>query len=109
MTMVTEAKNALKNGTSTVISTVRRGTEAVERSLPINVQRPVKQAARLVEKPRTRVPVWPIVLAVGVAAVATAVVLVRRAVKATYAIDGDEFTGELSPSEQSDEEMVTIY
>ena len=109
MTMVTEAKNALKNSTSTVMSTVRRGTEAVERSLPIKVQRPIKQATHLVQKPRTRrVPLWPIVLTIGAAALATtAVVLVRRLVKATYAIDDEGFTEEISASGQPGEELVT--
>ena len=108
-TMVTEAKNALKTGTSTVMGTVRRGTEAIERSLPIKVQRPVKQATRMAEKPRSRrVPLWPIALTIGAATLAVAAtVLVRRVVKATYAIDDEEFAGEISASGLTDEELVT--
>jgi hypothetical protein len=108
-TMVTEAKNALKNGTSTVMGTFRRGTEAVERSLPTKIQRPVKQATRLFERPRARrIPLWPIALTIGATTLAVAAtILVRRVVKATYAIDEKEFTGEDSPSGQPDEELVT--
>ncbi len=109
MTMVTEAKNALKNGTSTVMSTVRRGTKAMEGSLPTNLRRPVKQASRIVEEPRTRrVPVWPIVVVVGVAAFATTTtVLVRRLIAARYVNDEEEFTVEDFPASQPDEELVT--
>ena len=109
MTMVTEAKNALKNGTSNVMSTVRRGTNAMERSWPINVRRPVKQASRIDEGRRTRrVPVWPIVLTVGVAALATTTaVLVRRLIRAAYASDEKGFTAEDFPASQPEEELVT--
>jgi hypothetical protein len=109
MTMVTEAKNALKNSTSNVMSTVRRGTKAMERSLSINVHRPVRQASRIVERQHTRrVPVWPIVLAVGVAALATTTtVLVRRLITARHASDEEGLTAEDFPASQPEEELVT--
>ena len=109
MTVVTEARNALKNGTSTVMGTVRRGTEAAQRSIPSGVQRRVKQATRLVERPRRRrVPFWPIALTVGVAALATTtVVLVRRVVRATYAVDAEDFSEETFPGDRPEDELVT--
>ena len=109
MTMVKEATNALKNGTSTVMSTVRRGTHAMERSLPINGHRPVKRASSIVEGRRTRrVPVGPIVLAVGVAALAaTTAVLVRRLVAARDASDDEQFMAEDIPASQPEEELLT--
>jgi hypothetical protein len=108
-TMVTDAKNVLKTGASTVVSTVRRGTEAAQRSLPAKFQRSAKQAASVIREPRARrVPLWPIVLTIGAATLAVAAtVLVRRVVKATYAIDDAEFSGEVSPGGQLDEELVT--
>ena len=109
MTMVKEAKNALNKGASTVMSRVRRGTNAMERSLPINGHQPVKQASRIVARRRThRVPVGPIVLAVGVAALAaTTAVLVRRLVTARHASDEEQFTAEGFPTSQPEEELVT--
>jgi hypothetical protein len=109
MTMVKEAKNVLKNGTTNVMSTVRRGRKAVERSLPMNGKGPVGKASRIFERQRTyRVPVRPIVLAVGMAALAaTAAVLVRRLVTTRYASDEEEFTTEDLPAGQPEEELVT--
>jgi hypothetical protein len=109
MTMVKEAKNVLKNGTTNVMSTVRRGRKAMERSLPMNGHRPVTKASRIIERQRTyRVPVGPIVLAVGIAALAaTGAVLVRRLVTARYANDEEEFVAEDSPASLSEEELVT--
>ena len=109
MTMVKEAKNALKKGTSHVMSTVRRGRNAMERSSPTYGYQPVKQASRIVDRRRTRrLPVWPLVLAVGVAALATTTaVLVHRLVTARYANDAEGFTGEDVPSGQAEEGVVT--
>jgi hypothetical protein len=108
-TMVTDTKNVLRNGTSTVMSVVRRGTEAAQRSLPAKFQRPAKQTTSVVREPRARrVPLWPIALTIGAATLAVAAtVLVRRVVKATYAIDSAEFAGKDSASGQPDEELVT--
>ena len=109
MTMVQEAKNALKNGSSTLMSTVRRGTKAMERSLPMNGHRPLNPASRIFERRRTyRIPVGPIILAVGMAALAaTAAVLVRRLVTGRQACDEEEFVAEDLPTGQPEEELVT--
>ena len=108
-TMVTDTKNGLKNGTSTIMSAVRRGTEAAQRSLPVKFQRPAKPAASVLRDPRARrVPLWPIALTIGAATLAVAAtVLVRRLIKAAYAIDDAEFAGKDSASGQPDEELVT--
>jgi hypothetical protein len=107
--MVTDAKNALQNGTSTVLTAVRRRAQAAERWLPLDSHEPVKPANRSSRVPLTRrMPVLPIALAVGVVVLgATGVFVVRRLLVVRYARDEGMFTSDDAPSGTPDEELVT--
>jgi hypothetical protein len=109
MNMVTDAKNALQNGTSTVFTAVRRGAQAAERSLPLGIHSPVKPAKRSGRVLHTRrMPVLPIALAVGVVVVGvTSVFVVRRFLVVRYAGDEGVFTADAAASGKPDEELVT--
>ncbi|HEU5347989.1 MAG TPA: hypothetical protein VFU63_05190 [Ktedonobacterales bacterium] len=69
MTMVNDARSALQNGASTVLSTVRHN-KTTRRLLPANTQKMMKQWNRRLQTRRT--PVLPIVLvAVGLSLAGT--------------------------------------
>lgn len=94
MTIVNEAKSALQNGTSAVLSTVRRRQKLSRRLLPINTRKLAKQVKQLnrrfvMRRPR-RVSALPIVLAVSGAVVGTATALVVRRYLATRAATNEE-------------------
>jgi hypothetical protein len=121
MTIVTDATSALKNGTSTVLSTVRRRTKTTGGFIPTRSQKVVKQLTRRWHKAvpfkmaQTRpVPLAAIAIVVGGAAVAaTAAILVRRYLAARGAseaeADAEELNGQAEASLDSkpDEELVT--
>jgi hypothetical protein len=111
MNMVTDAKNALQNGTSTVLTAVRRRARAEERSLPLESHSPVKPAHRSSRAPLTRrVPVLPIALAVGVAVLGiTSVFVARRLLVVRYAGDEGVFTADEVTSGKPDEALVTSW
>jgi hypothetical protein len=78
MSIATEAKGALHNSTAAVRSTVQRRPRAVRRLArfaPEKLMRPVTHRHHE-SRGRRRVPIVPIVLAVGAVAVAT--VVLRR-------------------------------
>jgi hypothetical protein len=120
MTIVTDAKSALKNGTSTVLSTVRRRTRTTGGLIPVTSQKVVKQVTRRWQKafpfkmPKARrVPVVTIAIVVGGAAVAaTAAILMRRYLATRGAseaeADAEELHGQAdaSPDAMSDEELM---
>ena len=93
MTIVNEARGALQNSASAVLSTVRRRQKASRRLMPINTRRlskqmkqQVKQLNRRFMARRTRrVSALPIVLAVSGAVVGTATAIVVRRYLATRA------------------------
>lgn len=72
MTIVSDARSALQNGASTVLTNVRRN-KTTRRLLPARTQKLMKQLNRRIEarKAPRRVPVVPIALAVGLATVGT--------------------------------------
>jgi hypothetical protein len=119
MTIVTDATSALKNGTSTVLSTVRRRTKTTGGFIPTRSQKVVKQLTRRWHKAvpfkvaQTRpVPLAAIAIVVGGAAVAaTAAILVRRylAARGASEADAEELNGqaEASADGKPDEELVT--
>jgi hypothetical protein len=119
MTIVTDAKSALKNGTSTVLSTVRRRTKTTGGFIPTRSQKLVKQMTRRWQKAvpfkrsqTRRVPVVAIAIVVGGTAVAaTAAILMRRYLAARGASEAEagELAGraEALPDGKPDAELVT--
>jgi hypothetical protein len=74
MTIVTEAKGALQNGTSAVLATVQRRRKATRRLAGINPDKLLKQVTRRFEARRTRrVPLVPIAIAASAAVVGVVV------------------------------------
>jgi hypothetical protein len=118
MTIVTDATSALKNGTSTVLSTVRRRTKTTGGLIPNRSQALVQQLNRPWQKAvpfkmaqTRRVPLAAIAIVVGGTAVAaTTAILVRRYLAARGASEADakELNGqaEASPDSKPDEELV---
>jgi hypothetical protein len=110
MTMVTEVENALKNATSSVLATLGRRSETIGSFLPIDSHQVKKQIERPFKGSQTRqVPVVPIILAAGAAALGTTatVLLVRRLAARKRADAVSEFTGEeRSPDGQPDADLV---
>ena len=72
MAIMNDARSALQNGASTVLSNVRHN-KTTRRVLPANAQEMLKQLDHRISARRTarRVPVVPIVIAVSLAAVGT--------------------------------------
>lgn len=89
MTIVSDARSALQNGASTVLSTVRHN-KTTRRLLPVRTQELMKQLNRRIEPRRTprRVPIVPIAISVGLAVVGTVGgILVSRYLAAKSAND----------------------
>lgn len=119
MTIVTDAKSALINGTSTVLSTVRRQTKTTGGFIPTRSQELVKQVTRRWQKAvpfkklqTRRVPVVAIAIVVGGTAVAaTTAILLRRylATRGASEAEAGELAGqaEALPDGKPDEELVT--
>ncbi len=87
MTIMTEAKGALRNGTSAVLSTVQRRPRTTRRLARIRPEKLMKQVTRRFEGQHTRrVPVVPIVIAASAAVVATVVgtIMLRRYLTTGY-------------------------
>jgi len=110
MAIMTEAKSALKNGTSTLLSTARRRPKATQRFMPIKSQTLVKQMTRRFRTPETRrVPVIPLVIVAAGATVAGAMtaIILRRFLAARYAGEEGELAGqEASLDAHPDAELV---
>lgn len=107
MSMVTEAKSALKNGTSTILSSVRHSPKATRRFLAVDSHRLMRRVTRPFERQQSRrMPIVPIVLVTSAAVLGTTIaILVRRLLAANSA--GEESTEyEFSPNGQPDEELV---
>lgn len=92
MTIVTEAKGALRNGTSAVLSTVQRRQRATRRLAHVNPEKLMKQVTRHFEartRKSRRVPAVPIVIAAS-AAIAGGIIgtiVVRRYLATQHAAE----------------------
>lgn len=118
MTIVTDATSALKNGTSTVLSTVHRRTKTTGGFIPTRSQKVVKQLTRRWHKAvpfkmaqTRRVPVVAIAIVVGGTAVAATTAILMRWYLATRGMseaEAGELTGqaEAALDAMSDEELV---
>ena len=74
MTIVTEAKDALRNGTQSVLSTVQRRQRTSRRLPRVRAERLMKQVTRRFEPKRTRqTPIVPIAIAAGAAVIGVVV------------------------------------
>ena len=81
MTIVTEAKGALRNGTAAVLSTMQHRQRTIRRLGRVRPQKLMKQMTRHIEARKARrVPVVPIVIASSAALVGAVVgtIVLRR-------------------------------